>query len=210
MHRFATPIALGAALFISMLTTSGAQAQTYGYGQLPPGSYQQSCTDAWMSGSQLTANCTNNGGQRVRSSIDVSSCRGADIGNLNGQLRCVGNGGYYGRGSNGYDGRENDDDDNNGRSESQRHHHRGRHYGNNGYNGNGNGNYGGYNQYGGYLPGGSYQQSCTNASMRGGTLSADCRNNGGALVGSSLNVSRCGSNSDIANVNGQLRCQYRY
>jgi hypothetical protein len=43
-----------------------------------------------MNGSTLSASCTNNGGGRTTSYLDVSQCRANDdIGNLNGQLRCI-------------------------------------------------------------------------------------------------------------------------
>jgi hypothetical protein len=38
----------------------------------------------------LTATCTAANGQRVTSYLDISQCRSTDdIGNVNGQLRCV-------------------------------------------------------------------------------------------------------------------------
>ncbi len=95
MYRFAM-VALGAALALSMVSTEGASAQ--GYQTLPAGSYQGSCTNMRLRGNTLVASCTNTSGQRVRSSLDVSTCTGADIGNVNGQLACVRNGSYYGRG----------------------------------------------------------------------------------------------------------------
>ena len=189
MHRLATPAALCATLLFFALTLGSAHAQSYGYGPLPSGSYQQSCTNVWMNGSTLTASCSNNSGQLVRSSLDVNGCRG-DIANINGQLRCNGynsGGNYYGYGR----PRDRDQDDDRNRDDG---------YGN-------SGNYYG-NGYG-YLPSGSYQNSCTNASMNGSTLRADCRANSGAFVSSRLNVRRC-VNADIANLNGRLRCIRRY
>jgi hypothetical protein len=55
----------------------------------------------------------------------------------------------------------------------------------------------------GSLPSGSYQQSCTNARVYGGTLRADCSASNGGRVASSTSVN-CGG--DIGNVNGSLRC----
>ncbi len=169
-----------AALTFTVLSTGDASAQGYGYGyqQMPAGSYQQSCNNARVRGGTLTANCTNNSGQRVRSSLAYASCNGADIGNINGQLSCVrANSGYYGRGQGRYG-----------------HGRNGRYSGNRGNAG---------------LPAGSYQQSCNNASMNGSTLSANCRNNSGAMMTSYLDVSQCRSTDDIGNLNGQLRCIYR-
>ena len=95
MHRISTALALGGALVLSALTPASVLAQGYG---IPAGSYQQSCTNIRVRGATITASCTNNSGQRVRSSLAVNSCAGADIGNVNGQLTCVRTGNYYGNG----------------------------------------------------------------------------------------------------------------
>ena len=72
-----------------------------------------------------------------------------------------------------------------------------------------NGNYYGGNTYGG-LPAGSYQQSCTNTTVRGRTLTATCSAANGARITSSLDVSRCRPGSDVSNIDGRLEClQYR-
>lgn len=57
---------------------------------VPPGSYQQTCSNAYMSGVTLTATCRDqyNGSRVVR--LDTSNCQGRDIGNDNGNLRCDG------------------------------------------------------------------------------------------------------------------------
>ena len=62
------------------------------WGQLPSGSYQQSCRDARVSGSILTASCRDHRGRWNYSSLDVRNCRN-DIGNANGRLMCGWNGG---------------------------------------------------------------------------------------------------------------------
>ena len=96
MYRILTALALGGALVLSALAPASVLAQ--GYGVIPAGSYQQSCTNVRVRGRTLVASCTNNSGQRVRSSLAINSCTGADIGNVNGQLTCVRTGNYYGRG----------------------------------------------------------------------------------------------------------------
>ena len=53
--------------------------------------------------------------------------------------------------------------------------------------------------------GGSYQASCDSAQQQGNTLVAVCRDGRGGRVQSQLDLQRCG-NSDIANINGYLRC----
>lgn len=104
MNRLAIPIALSAALVMSTLAGGTALAQMYG--AAPAGSYQQSCSNIRVRGNGLLmASCMNNSGQRVRSQIAYQSCRGADIGNIDGQLRCVRSGNGYGRGLGRYSNR---------------------------------------------------------------------------------------------------------
>lgn len=171
-----------------------ASAQWYG-GTVPGGSYQQSCTNASVNGTVLSASCRNDAGQWAYSSIDVRQCSGGGIANYNGRLACENGYGNYGYGNGGnYSGRrggrrhDNDDDDDN-----------------RGNRGNGWG-YG--NQYGyGVLPSGSYQQSCVNLSMRGTMLSGACTAMNGRRIYSSIEVRRCESSGrDIRNDDGRLRC----
>jgi hypothetical protein len=136
----------------------------------------------------------------VRSSIDLSSCRRGDIANTNGQLTCNSN--SYGRGQyNGQNGRGYGNGGNGGYGNGNGGN---AGYGNGGNRGNrGNGGYGN----GGYgnLPAGSYQQSCTNETMNGGVLTANCPAGNGARTTSSINASAC-RGADIANRNGRLQC----
>ncbi len=55
------------------------------------------------------------------------------------------------------------------------------------------------------LPPGSYSQSCTNASMSGGTLTASCRNAAGQMVPASLANADAWRGQDIANCDGRLQ-----
>jgi len=165
---------------------------------VPSGSYQQSCQNIRMRGGLLTARCNGPSGL-VRTSIDPRTCRGGDIANSNGQLVCNGGNGYgngngYGRGY----GRHHHRDNGNGNAG----YNNGRGYGNNGSQYGNNGRYG--NGYGN-VPSGSYQQSCTNAVMRGGTLTATCPGNGGSMT-TSIDARSC-RGGDIANVNGRLQCR---
>lgn len=180
MNRFLLSSLVGASLAAASLAAP-ADAQ-----YAPSGSYQQSCTNIRVRGNELSASCTSPNGSRVRSMIALNSCRGGDIANSNGQLVCNGNGNGYGR-------------------------HRDNGYGNGGYNnGNGYGNngYNNGNGYGnnGYAPGGSYQQSCRNVRMSGGTLTASCPGPNGTWMRTSINPRSC-RGADIANRNGQLVCQ---
>ena len=56
-------------------------------------------------------------------------------------------------------------------------------------------------------PSGSYQQSCRNVRVRGDRLTASCTSPQGRYIRSSLNLRSC-RNGDIANVNGQLACNW--
>jgi hypothetical protein len=56
-----------------------------------------------------------------------------------------------------------------------------------------------------YAPGGTYQQSCVNVRVYGGTLQASCTAPSGQYITSSINIGACGG-GDIANNNGYLRC----
>jgi hypothetical protein len=184
-----TLLGLAAAASLAATAVAPASAQQW----VPPGSYQQSCTNVRVSGNQLRASCTASNGARVRSSIALNACRGGDIANSNGQLICNGGGGYgYGNGYN--NGRHRDRDDNG--------------YNNGSYN-NGSGyNNGRYNngQYGnGYAPGGSYQQSCNNIRSNGTTVTASCPGPNGQWYTTSINARACGG-ADIANRNGRLSC----
>ena len=66
-----------------LAATASAQAP-------PPGSYQQSCREARMQGSTLTALCRRAKGRGDQlTTLNVAHCVG-DIGNNNGQLQCSG------------------------------------------------------------------------------------------------------------------------
>jgi hypothetical protein len=71
-----------------VLTLSGAIAFAQA---VPPGTYQQSCTNAHIRGAQVVANCSAPNGQRITSSTSILC--GGDIGNANGHLRCNAAGG---------------------------------------------------------------------------------------------------------------------
>jgi hypothetical protein len=99
MQRIIIGLAAALSLLVTALSPVPAQAAL-------AGSYQQSCTNSRVSGDTLTARCNLPGGGTARSSISISSCRGGDIANSNGQLVCnrnrygnngYGNGNRYGR-----------------------------------------------------------------------------------------------------------------
>jgi hypothetical protein len=197
MNRILLSSLVGASLAAASLAAP-ASAQ-----YAPSGSYQQSCTNIRVRGDQLVARCTNANGAQVRTSIALNSCRGGDIANSNGQLVCNG-GSSYGNGR--WRNRHRDNGNGNGGYNNGNGYGNGN--GNNGYN-NGGYNNGGYNNGGynnGYAPSGSYQQSCRNIRVNGGTLTASCPTANGNFVTTSINPRSC-RGADIANRNGQLVCQ---
>jgi hypothetical protein len=115
------------------------------HGNLPAGSYQQSCRDRQRNGNALSAECRTESGAWTRSAVDITDCVG-DIYNADGQLGC------------------------------------------------GHGN----------LPAGSYQQSCRNIQRDGNLLRTWCRTGSGSWTPTLLNITDCVG--DIYNADGQLGC----
>jgi len=67
-----------------------------GGGQLPAGSYRDSCNNAYMTGRTLNASCRDNRGRYVRTTLDTRTCGRRGIANVNGRLTCAGDGGNAG------------------------------------------------------------------------------------------------------------------
>jgi hypothetical protein len=65
-------------------------------GGLPYGTYRQTCQNINVNGNTLSAHCQKVDGGWRNSSIDYRSCRGNEIINDNGYLRCGGGGNGYG------------------------------------------------------------------------------------------------------------------
>ena len=63
-----------------------------GGGNLPKGSYKQTCKDAYVDGNWLYAKCQKNNGSWYSTSLKYSNCN-KDISNNNGELTCGGGGG---------------------------------------------------------------------------------------------------------------------
>ena len=59
-----------------------------GGAQLPPGSYLNTCRGARLNGNMLSAQCPGPTGAPIMSSLDTNGCRGRDIANDRGYLRC--------------------------------------------------------------------------------------------------------------------------
>ena len=61
-----------------------------GRSDTPGGSYMQSCGEARLQGSTLTAICQGSRGNRFETALDVNRCGRSDIVNNNGTLQCGG------------------------------------------------------------------------------------------------------------------------
>lgn len=97
MSRFRLLITLGAlAAAASLSVVASAQERSSpprpGHSTPPAGSYQRTCRGISMNGNMLSAQCTGPTGAPVHSSIDTNGCRGRDIANDRGYLRCNGGG----------------------------------------------------------------------------------------------------------------------
>jgi hypothetical protein len=76
---------LSFALVLAVLAVADVGAQFRG--RLPGGSYTQSCKNAAMYGSVLTAECKDQNGIQIKTRLYVRDCVG-DIENESGELRC--------------------------------------------------------------------------------------------------------------------------
>src|ERR1700722_11531502 len=89
-------IAFAIAVLLSAATNAQpVSAQTY----LPQGSWQDSCRNAHMRGSTLSAQCRADDDSWVRSTLDYGQCSNGQVSNQNGQLICERGTQYY-RGNN--------------------------------------------------------------------------------------------------------------
>lgn len=100
MSRLRPLLALAASLIVGAFAVSVvAQERTSpprppgGSGALPSGSYSRTCRGANMNGNILSAQCPGPSGAPIFSSIDTNGCRGRDIANDGGYLRCNSGGG---------------------------------------------------------------------------------------------------------------------
>lgn len=206
MRSFCFRLAGVAAILLS--TAFGAAAECTG--DIPQGSYRQTCFNCVKNGNTLTATCprikrTYNSDIKT-TLVDFNKCS-SDIGNADGNLTCekgvvprpgpVPNGSYKAtcrdiavERNNLYatcktaTGKWKQTALAHGQCKTDI------------YNSNGN--------LACNLPFGSYQRSCQNARVEGDTLIAQCKNRSGRLINTSISA-KCGK--DIANIDGNLRCQ---
>jgi CVNH domain len=99
MRRAFTSV-VSAWMLILLLQGTNCLAQ----GGLPNGTYRQTCQNININGDRLSAHCQKVDGGWRNSSIDYRSCRGSEIVNENGNLRCAGGGGGYGYHGGGWQG----------------------------------------------------------------------------------------------------------
>ncbi|MFO1056993.1 MAG: CVNH domain-containing protein [Dongiaceae bacterium] len=193
--------------------------------QLPPGSWSGSCSGATVVGNVLTAQCRSSSGDKRWTSIDFTRCPGNAVANDQGYLVCDydynngNNGNYNGsmppgswsqscRNARMKNGELRADCQRMDGSTRQSSIDPSRCQGNAVANDNGNlvcernGN-------NGRMPGGSWQQTCRNSSVQGGTLYASCQRSNGSWRDSSINYRQC-SNNAVANDNGRLVCENDY
>ena len=191
-------------------------------GSLPAGNYSQTCRDISTRGNTLRARCQNGDGDWVDTYLDsYSRCR-SGISNINGQLRCIGDGygdgdrgGDRGRGPRGSYRQTCRDIDVRGDSlqaECQNGYGEWRrtsldHYDDcSGEIVNDDGRLECTRRGGRQVPRGSFSQTCRNIYVRGDKLRANCQAGDGRWVWSQLDDwDDC--RGGIVNVNGQLTCR---
>lgn len=132
-------------------------------GNIPPGTYAQTCRDIHTNGSRLDAECQTRDGNWRRTSLDnVDQCGGGIVNN-DGHLTCGGNGGGYG-----YPDRDRDRDHDRDNDRGYR------------------------NGWQGDIPPGDYAQTCRNIRTNGNRLEAECQKRNGGWRRTALdNVDQC-------------------
>src|SRR5438552_7563142 len=182
-------------------------------GRLPNGSWSQSCRNGATRSGWLYADCQRTNGGWRNSSIDPRQCGKGGVSNDNGNLVCKGGGG--GAMPNGsWQQTCRNANMKGGTLYAQCQRMNGgwrdssidpRQCGNRGVS-NDNGNLVCEGGGGGTMPGGSWQQTCRNSNMKGGTLYAQCQRMNGGWRDSSIDPRQCG-NRGVSNDNGNLVCE---
>jgi len=218
-RRISCIVLLAVGFAAALLAAMPASAQ-------PPGSYRDTCRNIRDQGSSFAskafvyADCRDNSGRWVSSSLDYKSCYG-DIYNDNGRLACQANGPSTGPSFGRLPGGSWRDSCRNGSrrgnllfAECQtirgNWHDAALDLGRcpQGPVGNNDGQLfceGAGNV--GKLPGGSWSDSCRNGAVRFGTLNAECRDLSGAWRRSFLVLATCPQNGRVGNDNGRLFCE---
>ncbi|MFG1477397.1 CVNH domain-containing protein [Xanthobacter sp. V4C-4] len=206
-------------------------ATTYG-NVAPPGSYLSSCRDIVFDSQTLRALCLNRLGTWLPATLHVGSCRGRDISNEDGSLRCDGSssGNRGGGSSGGWGGGEPlppgsyiatcQDITFSGGAIRARCQDRGGFFrtsvplyvsqcqrGADIYNDNGSLRCGSGGSWGERPPPGSYTASCRDIRVVAGWLKASCKDRNGRWTEATTAVSWCSAGRDIANDDGRLTCR---
>lgn len=192
----------------------------------PGGSWRESCRAPAWRGRILVAQCRSTYDRWVNSRIDPGACAGGRLLNSDGRLVCEGRSGGWGQGSgwslpggswrqscrypvmrgrylsaqcqSEYNRWLNSSIDPGQCASGRISNENGRLSCDGGYGG-------GPGWGGGGYPGGSWRESCRNASMQGDILRAQCSDRSGYFRGSSINAGACRSNR-VGNNDGQLVC----
>jgi hypothetical protein len=97
-RKTAIALVLGAAAIGAGTAASGQYRDDYdrdyrsGWGgNLPPGNWDRTCTNARMNGPVLRARCDNGSGRWIYTELDVRRCGSGGVRNTWGQLTCSGN-----------------------------------------------------------------------------------------------------------------------
>jgi hypothetical protein len=183
-----------------------------GGGNLPGGSWRQSCRNGNMNHNVLHAQCQRVNGNWRNSTIDPRSCGNRGVGNNDGNLVCEGSGGILPNGSWQQSCRNGNMNYNMLYAQCQRVNGSyrvssidPRSCGNRGV-GNNDGNLVCEGGGGGNLPSGSWRQSCRNGNMYYSTLNAQCQRVNGSWRDSSIDTRSCG-NRGVGNNDGNLVCE---
>ena len=207
---------LRAALAVSAFVIAAMAVPDLAAAAQPDGSYQQTCrninTDKSNGKRRVSADCQDRRGNWQRSRLNYEQCINQRVANDNGTLVCESDGGRLPNGSwsqscrngatrNGWLYADCRRTNGNWRSSSIDL----RQCGNRGV-ANDNGNLVCEGR-GGNMPSGSWQQTCRNSNMRGGTLYAQCQRMNGGWRDSSIDPRQCGGNGGVANNDGNLVCE---
>ncbi len=79
-----------------LLVLLGRGTTCLAQGELPYGTYRQTCRNISYNGTRLSAKCQKVDGGWRNTSLDYRNCQGGQVINENGNLRCGGEGGYAG------------------------------------------------------------------------------------------------------------------
>ncbi len=217
MRVFLSILAVAALVLFGFSKPAQAQWQS-GW---PAGSWQFSCRNARLTGPNFFAQCTANNGAWVGSSINLNQCPSRQVGNSNGRLFCEGGRPGFGTNLPGGSWRQSCQNASMSGNVVRAACSTGRGFAQTSFNmrncpgwalGNSNGrlfceNAGSGPGWGqpGHFPGGSWVNSCGNASLNGNVFRAMC-STGQRYVPTTIDLRSCRSRL-VGNRNGRLFCE---